>query len=86
MVADGISSYSGSGPIFDVGGGSAGGVRTLPELPCVEELGEGTSELTDGPPSDGTVVAGALTASSVMTGARDPPHVVQGAVAEARLV
>ncbi len=89
VAADGISSYSGSGPIFELGRVSEGWLWTLPaELPRMEELVVGTLELMDGPFRDGTVVVGAPTGSSVVMpddGALEPPQVEQGAVTAAGL-
>ena len=84
MVAEGIASYSGSGPGLAVGGGSTV-ERTPAEAPDAGALGAGTVELiVDGAESAGTEDVGALTGSSVVTVARDPdPQFVHGAVVAA---
>jgi hypothetical protein len=80
-VAEGIASYSGSGPGLAVGGVSTV-ERTPAEAPDAGALGAGTVELiVDGAESAGTEDVGALTGSSVVTVARDPdPQLVHGAV------
>jgi hypothetical protein len=74
----GISSYGGSGPMLALGGCSGVEVRTDPEPPRMEVLGE-TLESTAGAESEGTVVDGTVVAPSVVTEELEP-QLVHGVV------
>ena len=84
-VAASTASYSGSGPIWALGGCSTVELRTAPEPPRMEVLGV-TFESTDGAETDGTVADGTLVAPSVVMVAALDPQFVHGALIDVGLV